>query len=157
MNPFLGKTLTQLRDGVPGCSNPELDALAACVCRDGWVQYFERHPKTNHKKPGWYQYKGWNFWLLLSANNLSRFAPTTDWREAGRLLKKYRLDVKWFHKEYGEIHFLSQDILYVSFNVTDKSRFGVWHRFDPKTLNRALTEAACIVALTKWIERGGDD
>ena len=152
MNPFPGKTLTQLRDGVPGCSNPELDALAACVCHDGWVQYFERHPKTNHKRPGWYRYKGWEFWLLLSVNNLSRFAPTTDWREAGWLLEKYWIHIRPIIPEHPDEHTKPYWTIVYANRVWRKMKSGGRH----DSPRRAITETAVIAALTKWIEGDGD-
>lgn len=120
-NPFEGKSLAQLRDDVPGLSNAELDALAACVC-DG---YYVSH-------------NGGGFWVFNGTYFEAMHRHTTDWREAGRLLVKYKLHLEpcRFHEEWWahdyECHATS--------------------RGDTQDPRRAITEAAVIAELTQRIE-----
>ena len=89
MNPFLGKTLTELRDGVPGYSDDELNALKACVCGGEWIRSLWAETA-----------KRWSFATL---------------------------------------------------------RDGLWRKPTSPATGRRETEAACVAALTEWIEGDGND
>ena len=131
MNPFLGKTLTELRDGVPGYSNPELDALAAKYCCKN----------TEQMNSGWWVVDGqW-------------YHPTTDRHQAMRLQEKYWIHIRpiipecpdEFTKPYWTIVYPNR--------VWRNAGSGGRHD-NPR---RAITETAVIAALTERIEEDGDD
>lgn len=132
-NPFLGKSLTQLRDGAPSLSNAELDALAACVCDGEWLQF---SPTIGGKMI-------WNVWVSTKYGGYilfpAHFHYTTDWREAGRLLVKYKIDTLWIedHKDDGDVWAAVGPSPQYSVNTS---------------LHRAITEAAVAAELTKRIE-----
>ena len=125
MNPFEGKSLTELLDGVPGYADPELNALCACVCDEEWVEF------------GAYN------WIYCDPKRtyLSGYCAVikypTDWREAGRLLEKYRLRVTPAGKKGWWVH---------------DGNFAHCSAISHDNPCRAITEAAVTAALTKMID-----
>lgn len=135
-NPFDGATPADLarmvRDG--SLSDRETDALAACVFRDDWVGLDD---------DGW-----WKWWNILGGEDYwGRWDelpwitdPDADyggWNLCGPLLVEYRLYIDWGY--YGECEISNLD-----------DSICVWH------LNpcRAITDAALLVELGKWVAKG---
>lgn len=132
MNPFLGKSLTEWRDGVPGYSGPELSALAACVCDEEWVRpVMRQYHDCIDKFTVWQRHcifpAPFHLWYSV-------LRYTADWREAGRLMVKYQLTVRLYKDGWGCRGDYVDDFL------------------RSKNPCRAITEAAVIAGLTKWIE-----
>lgn len=119
MNPFLNASLSDLIAMVPGLSNSELDALAAMACDGEWV-FQERWQVPYYRR------------ILPMYGPRIIDSPTTDPREAMRLLVKYRISVC----PMGETSWWVRKGL-------EKTRV---HINDNPC--RAITEAAVIAALT---------
>ena len=145
MNPFLDKPPSELKAMLPDLSDPELDALCACVCNGEWVE-----ENTDGEVSFWQMacLVGWThlkkeIWCWTTMFRLSYFPP----ENAIRLLVKYELEV-------GPNGYCGKT---GTFWESGPSLEDI--RSDPGSLKpnpcRAITEAAVTVELTGAIEGDG--
>ncbi|KKM93510.1 hypothetical protein LCGC14_1207720 [marine sediment metagenome] len=129
-------SLPELKAMVPGLADAELNALCAAVCDGEWVCCAERF------------YGGWQKWNVLFGAWLSfvhctltyPYCPTSDWREAGRLLEKYGLIVR------------PGSIKNVPIRLWFSSSRWQFNKATNTNPCRAITEAAVVTRLTEMIE-----
>ena len=134
-------SLSELKAMVPGLTDPELNALCAALCGGKWVKYSNKTSCTGWFKPiltvHYYEGRRCWTWSPLGTNY------TSDWREAGRLLEKYKLDLMWLedYEDYGDIWAAIPSASRTSFNTNPCC---------------AIAKAAVMAGLTEMIEGGGE-
>lgn len=132
-SPFLDATLPELLAMVQNgdLSDPELDALCAAACDGEWVEWSELHVEWMMWQESKYHpprlIKGWHWRYLRDY--------TSDWREAGRLIEKYRLSLAPAPGNQWEV-------------------FKPFRRIVSASPLRAIASAALTVELTRMIEGG---
>lgn len=143
-NPFLDRSLTEWRDGIPGYTDSELNALCACVCGGEWVKH------THRDMLGWYIFRkseGWWWPVLGVPADIWAYRPTTDEREAMRLLEGY---------SYSITKDEACEVVMVVLGWLDRPTDSIhkWNRScaGTGTLCRAITGAVVTSRLTQWIE-----
>ena len=120
-NPFTDKSLRDLIDMAPALSDPELDGLAAEYCETGAISLSK-------------------FWILDGR----WYHPTTDGREAGRLLVKYRMEFTWYENCPEAAGCVGPSP-------------GRRYEFKKSEECRAIAKAALSISLTEAIEGGKKD
>ncbi len=138
MNPFLNKSLSELKAMTPGLADPELDALCAAVCDEEWVKLDRvKMRRTNEIRFLWKRY-----YFFSDGPNILLDVPrvTSDWREAGRLLVKYRLIV-W-----------PDSIQNVPIKLWFSSTRWQFNKAANTNPCRAIADAAVVAGLTGMIE-----
>ena len=123
-NPFQNASLPELLAMIPDLSDAELDALTAIYC-EGW---------DGSKHLGSRKFRLFN---SFTGEHEEVACPiyTSDWREAGRLLVKYRLTLMPLRDEWGVLGHPSKPML-----------------AEASSPCRAIAEAACVAELTQRIE-----
>lgn len=149
MNPFhhtlddeaeYHASLQDLIDMAPSLSDPKLDALCAAACDELYVE--ERDCVADGLYDAW-----WDSYLPFGVQWGICPEFTTDWREAGRLLVKYRIGVNPLRPVFEG----TRDDLWEANAEEYDTYFGP--DFDNPC--RAITLAAVVAALTEMIEGGG--
>lgn len=132
MNPFTNKSLPEIREMVPGLSDTELNAAAAKYCYGCEIRLNKR----------------WGWQMVTEYGATRVIQPTTDGREAMRLLegKQYRLR--------SMADGVAGPWCVIGWQRSPVDSFFQWTpECDGKgNLCRAITYAAVIAELTKRIE-----
>ncbi|KKN05259.1 hypothetical protein LCGC14_1089030 [marine sediment metagenome] len=150
-NPFLNKSLPELKAMTPGLADPELNALCAAMCDEKWVRWYDDERFIAYRIPeraGWFCFESYEA-VTPRIRLEGYYEPTSDGREAMRLLEKL-LDQGQvgFHKtKDGRIV-----LMYGESIVTQNFAF-----IKSNTVYRAITEAAVVAGLTEMIEKNKND